>query len=130
MAGSVAAADALPRVAAAVGDRLTVLFDSGVRTGDDLFKALALGARAVLLGRPYVYGLGLDGQSGVEHVIRCLLAEFDLALALATPARRPSARRTSWRTRGDGRPGRPCQAVRSRQLDRLRRRRLGPGDLQ
>ena len=73
----------------AVGDRLTVLFDSGVRTGDDVFKALALGARAVLLGRPYVYGLGLDGQSGVEHVIRCLLADLDLTLALsghATPA--------------------------------------------
>ncbi|MEU6913252.1 lactate 2-monooxygenase [Streptomyces olindensis] len=88
VAGSVAAADALPRVAQAVGDRLTVLFDSGIRTGDDVFKALALGARAVLLGRPYVYGLGLDGQSGVEHVIRCLLAELDLTLALsghATP---------------------------------------------
>ncbi|MHC5909299.1 alpha-hydroxy-acid oxidizing protein, partial [Streptomyces sp. S6] len=75
--------DALPRVARAVGDRLTVLFDSGVRTGADVFKALALGARAVLLGRPYAYGLGLDGQPGVEHVIRCLLAEFDLTLALS-----------------------------------------------
>jgi isopentenyl diphosphate isomerase/L-lactate dehydrogenase-like FMN-dependent dehydrogenase len=66
-----------------------VLFDSGVRTGDDVFKALALGARAVLLGRPYAYGLALDGQAGVEHVIRCLLAEFDLTMALAghaTPA--------------------------------------------
>ncbi|MFF8726740.1 lactate 2-monooxygenase [Streptomyces sp. NPDC015171] len=83
VAGSVAAADALPRVADAVGDRLTVLFDSGVRTGDDVFKALALGARAVLLGRPYVYGLGLDGQQGVDHVLRCLLAEFDLTLALS-----------------------------------------------
>ncbi|HET9381434.1 MAG TPA: lactate 2-monooxygenase [Streptomyces sp.] len=89
VAGSVAAADALPGVVEAVGDRLTVLFDSGVRTGDDVFKALALGARAVLVGRPYVYGLGLDGQAGVEHVIRCLLAELDLTLALsghATPA--------------------------------------------
>ncbi|MBW8706152.1 Lactate 2-monooxygenase [Streptomyces sp. MBT84] len=83
VAGSVAAADALPRVAEAVGDRLAVLFDSGIRTGDDMFKALALGARAVLLGRPYAYGLGLDGQAGVEHVIRCLLAEFDLTLALS-----------------------------------------------
>ncbi|WP_217143461.1 lactate 2-monooxygenase [Streptomyces sp. AC627_RSS907] len=83
VAGSVAAADALPRVVEAVGDRLTVLFDSGVRTGDDVFKALALGARAVLVGRPYVYGLGLDGQAGVEHVIRCLLAELDLTLALS-----------------------------------------------
>jgi isopentenyl diphosphate isomerase/L-lactate dehydrogenase-like FMN-dependent dehydrogenase len=89
VAGSVAAADALPGVVKAVGDRLNVLFDSGIRGGDDVFKALALGARAVLLGRPYVYGLGLDGQAGVEHVIRCLLAEFDLTLALsghATPA--------------------------------------------
>ncbi|MEU9553940.1 lactate 2-monooxygenase [Streptomyces fumanus] len=83
VAGAVAAADALPRVAEAVGDRLAVLFDSGIRTGDDVFKALALGARAVLLGRPYVYGLGLDGQAGVEHVVRCLLAELDLTLALS-----------------------------------------------
>ncbi|GGX88053.1 lactate 2-monooxygenase [Streptomyces minutiscleroticus] len=83
VAGAVAAADALPRVAGAVGDRLTVLFDSGVRTGDDIAKALALGARAVLVGRPYAYGLGLDGQAGVEHVIRCLLAELDLTLALS-----------------------------------------------
>ncbi|MGW0841915.1 lactate 2-monooxygenase [Streptomyces sp. NPDC002787] len=83
VAGGVGAADALPRVVRAVGDRLTVLFDSGIRTGDDVFKALALGARAVLLGRPYVYGLALDGQSGVDHVIRCVLAEFDLTLALS-----------------------------------------------
>lgn len=81
--GAIGAADALPAVVRAVGDRLDVLFDSGVRTGDDVFKALALGARAVLLGRPYAYGLGLGGQSGVEHVIRCLLAEFDLTLALS-----------------------------------------------
>jgi len=81
--GSIGAADALPAVVEAVGDRLDVLFDSGIRTGDDVFKALALGARAVLLGRPYAYGLGLDGQAGVEHVIRSLLAEFDLTLALS-----------------------------------------------
>jgi lactate 2-monooxygenase len=81
--GAIGAADALAPVVDAVGDRLTVLFDSGVRGGDDVFKALALGAQAVLLGRPYAYGLGLDGQAGVEHVIRCLLAEFDLTLALA-----------------------------------------------
>ncbi len=87
VAGSVAAADALPRVVEAVGERLTVLFDSGIRTGDDVFKALALGARAVLVGRPYAYGLGLDGQAGVEHVVRCLLAEFDLTLALSGHAR-------------------------------------------
>ncbi|MFF9864565.1 lactate 2-monooxygenase [Streptomyces sp. NPDC013953] len=87
LAGSIAAADALPRVVEAAGDRLTVLFDSGIRTGDDIFKALALGAQAVLVGRPYAYGLGLDGQAGVEHVIRCLLAELDLTLALSGHAR-------------------------------------------
>ncbi|MBD0839636.1 lactate 2-monooxygenase [Streptomyces sp. TRM68416] len=87
VAGAVAAADALPGIVAAAGERLTVLFDSGVRTGDDIVKALALGARAVLVGRPYVYGLGLDGQAGVEHVIRCLLAELDLTLALTGHAR-------------------------------------------
>jgi lactate 2-monooxygenase len=81
--GAIGAADALPGVVDAVGGRLTVLFDSGIRTGDDVFKALALGARAVLLGRPYVYGLGLDGQAGVEHVVRALLADFDLTLALS-----------------------------------------------
>ena len=81
--GAIGAADALPGIVEAVGDRLTVLFDSGVRSGDDVFKALALGARAVLLGRPYAYGLGLGGQAGVEHVIRCLMAEFELTLALS-----------------------------------------------
>ncbi|MEU4094636.1 lactate 2-monooxygenase [Streptomyces sp. NPDC026673] len=85
--GAVGAADVLPAVARAVGDRLDVLFDSGIRTGDDVFKALALGADAVLVGRPYAYGLGLDGRAGVEHVIRCLLAEFDLTLALSGHAR-------------------------------------------
>lgn len=85
--GAVGAADVLPAVARAVGDRLDVLFDSGIRTGDDVFKALALGADAVLVGRPYAYGLGLDGQAGVEHVIRCLLAEFDLTLALSGHSR-------------------------------------------
>ncbi|MGI5261484.1 lactate 2-monooxygenase [Streptomyces angustmyceticus] len=87
VAGSVAAAEALPRVVAAAADRLTVLFDSGIRTGDDIVKALALGAASVLVGRPYAYGLGLDGQAGVEHVIRCLLAELDLTLALSGHSR-------------------------------------------
>ena len=81
--GAIGSADALPAIAQAVGDRMTVLFDSGIRTGDDVLKALALGAKAVLLGRPYVYGLGLNGQAGAEHVLRCLLAEFDLTLALS-----------------------------------------------
>jgi lactate 2-monooxygenase len=81
--GAVGALDALPGVVDAVGGRATILFDSGVRTGTDVIKALALGADAVLLGRPFLYGLALDGQAGVEHVLRCLLAELDLALSLA-----------------------------------------------
>ena len=87
--GAIGSLDALPGIVAAVGDRLAVLFDSGVRTGADILKALALGAQAVLIGRPYVYGLALGGQDGVKHVLRSLLAELDLAMALsghATPA--------------------------------------------
>jgi lactate 2-monooxygenase len=81
--GAIGALDALPAIVAAVGDRLTVLFDSGVRCGADVVKALALGAQAVLIGRPVLYGLALGGQPGAEHVLRCLLAELDLTLALA-----------------------------------------------
>lgn len=81
--GAIGALDALPAVADAVGDRIAVLFDSGVRNGADTVKALALGARAVLLGRPVLYGLALAGQEGVDHVLRCLLAELDLTLALS-----------------------------------------------
>jgi isopentenyl diphosphate isomerase/L-lactate dehydrogenase-like FMN-dependent dehydrogenase len=81
--GSIASLDALPGVVAAVGDQVDVLLDSGVRTGSDVIKALALGARAVLLGRPYVYGLGLGGEEGVRHVLACLLAELDLSMALS-----------------------------------------------
>jgi isopentenyl diphosphate isomerase/L-lactate dehydrogenase-like FMN-dependent dehydrogenase len=60
-----------------------VLFDSGIRRGADAFKALALGARAVLLGRPYVYGLALGGAQGVEEMALNFLADFDLTLALS-----------------------------------------------
>jgi lactate 2-monooxygenase len=81
--GAIGALDALPGVVAAVGERTTVLFDSGIRNGADVFKALALGARAVLLGRPYVYGLALGGELGVRHVLRGLLAELDLTVALS-----------------------------------------------
>jgi L-lactate dehydrogenase (cytochrome) len=80
--GAIASLDALPGIAEAVGDRLTVLFDSGVRTGADIAKALALGAEAVLVARPYAYGLGLAGEAGVRHVLRCLMAELELTLAL------------------------------------------------
>jgi lactate 2-monooxygenase len=81
--GSIGALDALGAVRAAVGSELPVLFDSGIRSGADVFKALALGADAVCLGRPYMWGLALDGQAGVEQVLRCLLAELDLTLALS-----------------------------------------------
>jgi isopentenyl diphosphate isomerase/L-lactate dehydrogenase-like FMN-dependent dehydrogenase len=87
--GAVAALDMLPEIAAAVGDRLAVLFDSGIRTGADIVKALALGARAVLVGRPYVYGLALGGEDGVRHAMRGILADLDLTLGLSghrTPA--------------------------------------------
>jgi len=80
--GSVAALDSLPAVVDAVRGRVPVLLDSGVRTGADVLKALALGAAAVLLGRPYVYGLALGGEDGVRHVLRCLLADLDISLAL------------------------------------------------
>ncbi|KAF2465896.1 FMN-dependent alpha-hydroxy acid dehydrogenase [Lindgomyces ingoldianus] len=60
---------------------LTVLFDSGIRTGSDVLKAIALGAKAVLLGRPYVYGLAMGGESGVKHVLECILADTDNSLA-------------------------------------------------
>jgi lactate 2-monooxygenase len=81
--GAIGALDALPAVADAVGSRLTVLFDSGIRCGADMLKALALGARAVLLGRPYVYGLGLGGEAGVRHVLRALRNDFELTMRLA-----------------------------------------------
>ena len=81
--GAVAALDALPTVLDAVEGQIPVLLDSGVRTGADVVKAVALGASAVLYGRPYVYGLGLGGQAGVEHVLRCLLGETDVTMALS-----------------------------------------------
>jgi lactate 2-monooxygenase len=80
--GAVAALDAYVEVREALGDDATVLVDGGIRTGADVLKAMALGADAVLLGRPYAYGLAVGGQQGVEAVIRQLLAETDITLAL------------------------------------------------
>ncbi len=79
---AVAALDALVDVVARVAGRVPVLMDSGVRTGGDVFTALALGAHAVLVGRPYVYGLALAGADGVRAVLEHLMAELDLTMAL------------------------------------------------
>ncbi|MBV8609170.1 MAG: lactate 2-monooxygenase [Singulisphaera sp.] len=81
--GALAALDALPRVVDAVGDRTTILFDSGIRRGADVLKAVALGARGVLLGRPYGFGLAVNGEQGVSEVLANLLADVDLTLGLA-----------------------------------------------
>jgi lactate 2-monooxygenase len=81
--GAIASLDALPPIVDAVGGRLAVLFDSGIRTGADAFKALALGADAVLIGRPYVYGLALGGQAGVTQVMRTLLRDLRRTIAAA-----------------------------------------------
>jgi L-lactate dehydrogenase (cytochrome) len=82
-AGVTGTIDVLPRIVDAVGRRTVVLFGSGARTGTDVFRALALGARAVIIGRPYVHGLALGGEPGVRHVLRTLLAELDITLAIA-----------------------------------------------
>ncbi|WP_042405731.1 lactate 2-monooxygenase [Streptacidiphilus carbonis] len=79
--GGLPALDALPGVVEAA-DGLPVLFDSGVRSGADAVKALALGATAVGIGRPYAYGLALGGTDGIVHVLRSLLAEADLIMAV------------------------------------------------
>jgi lactate 2-monooxygenase len=79
--GGIAAIDMLPAVVAAAGD-VPVLFDSGIRSGTDVVKALAIGATAVGIGRPYSYGLALGGAAGCAHVLRCILAEADLMMAV------------------------------------------------
>jgi isopentenyl diphosphate isomerase/L-lactate dehydrogenase-like FMN-dependent dehydrogenase len=81
--GAIASIDALPRVARAAAAKTTVLFDSGIRRGADVVKALALGAKAVLLGRPYCYGLAVAGEDGVRDVVQNLVADIDLTLGLA-----------------------------------------------
>ena len=80
--GSVAALDALPGIVGAVAPDVPVLVDSGIRGGSDIVKALCLGARAVLVGRPYVYGLALGGEQGVRDVLDNLVADLDLTLGL------------------------------------------------
>ena len=99
--GEIGSLDALPAIAEAVNGRIPVLFDSGIRGGVDVFKALALGATAVCLGRPYVYGLAVAGQRGVEEVIGNVLAEFDLTVGLAGSTNVPGIGRDAL-VRADG----------------------------
>lgn len=80
--GAPATLDVLPEIADAVGGQLEIYLDGGVRRGADILKAVALGARAVCIGRPYIWGLAADGARGVERVIEMLRDEFDLAMAL------------------------------------------------
>lgn len=81
--GAVGSLDVLPQIAEAVGDQVTVLFDSGIRTGTDALKALCLGARAVCVGRPWVYGLCVAGREGVREVLRGMLCDLNQSMALA-----------------------------------------------
>ena len=99
--GALGALDALPGVVDAVPDDFPVLFDSGIRCGADIFKAVALGARAVLIGRPYMWGLALGGEAGVAHVLKCLLADFDLTMALSGHASMATVSRASLTREGD-----------------------------
>jgi len=81
--GAIATLDALPEIAAAVSDRMPILLDGGVRRGTDVVKAIALGAAAVLVGRPYLWALAADGEAGVTAMLSMLRAEVELAMALA-----------------------------------------------
>ncbi len=81
--GSISTMEALPSIVEAVNGKIPVLMDSGIRGGADIFKALALGAKAVCLGRPYVYGLAIAGEAGVKEVLQNLMTDFEITMALA-----------------------------------------------
>ncbi|KAJ5699012.1 hypothetical protein N7462_001017 [Penicillium macrosclerotiorum] len=81
--GAIGSLDVLPEIVDAVGDKMTVLFDSGARTGSDIIKALCLGAKAVLVGRPVIYGFGIDGRNGAKQVLKGLLADLWQSMGLA-----------------------------------------------
>ncbi|MFP4101840.1 alpha-hydroxy acid oxidase, partial [Coleofasciculus sp.] len=81
--GAIASIDALAEVVKAVGDKVDVLMDGGIRRGTDVLKALALGAKAVLVGRPVLWGLAVAGEAGVQHVLELLRDELDVAMALS-----------------------------------------------
>jgi isopentenyl diphosphate isomerase/L-lactate dehydrogenase-like FMN-dependent dehydrogenase len=81
--GAIASLDALPHIAEVVGGRVPIVFDSGVRGGVDVLRALALGATAVALAHPWIYGMAIAGEAGAREALRNVLAEFDLALGLS-----------------------------------------------
>lgn len=81
--GGVSSLGMLPRIVDAVGGKLDIFFDSGIRSGADIAKAMALGAQMCLIGRPFVYGLALSGKQGVSHVLKSLLGDLELTLHLA-----------------------------------------------
>ena len=81
--GAIATIDALPEVVAAVGNKVDVLMDGGIRRGTDILKALALGAKAVLIGRPVLWALAVNGETGVHHLLELLRNELDVAMALS-----------------------------------------------
>ena len=101
--GAPASLDVLPEVVDAVGGRAEVLFDGGVRRGADVVAALALGARAVLVGRAYLYGLATAGQAGVETALSILRAEIDRTLALIGVPRAADLDRSAVRSAADPR---------------------------
>ncbi len=102
---TLATIDALPAVGEAVQGRLTILLDGGVRRGTDVVKALALGARAVLIGRPYLWGLAVDGAAGVQRVIEILRIELEAAMALCgAPSLAEIRRQLVWPGRSSGSP--------------------------
>lgn len=92
--GAAASFAMLPDIVDAVGSRLTVMVDSGFRTGADIMKALALGAKAVFVGRPVVYGLGINGKDGAEAVLAGLLADLDLTMGFTGAAKISDLNRT------------------------------------
>ena len=92
--GSITTCAALPGVAEAVHGLAEVLVDGGIRRGGDVLKAIALGARAVLIGRPYLWGLAVEGERGVRHVLELLQNELSLAMALAGRQSIPDVERT------------------------------------
>ncbi|KAJ6452249.1 FMN-dependent alpha-hydroxy acid dehydrogenase [Mycena sanguinolenta] len=81
--GAVGSLEMLPEIAQAVGDKMTIIFDSGIRTGSDVFKAIALGAHVVGVGRMWVWGMAHEGESGCRHVMKSLLADLDITMTVA-----------------------------------------------